>query len=145
MTLWRRALGILLATREARWFSRLERTPQNAYRYGAWTIAISLSNREFLNQSPPHALFELHVWRDEKPVAVLDVLACVSIRGRTLRLTDAHIGSDHGNYAGRLRRDGLNALCHALKVSANVDTVIVEGGVRNTGRNRGRAPKPIEC
>ena len=140
-----RTIRYFLATHEQRWFTRLETTPQNAYTYQAWTVRIALAEREFVAAQPPHALFTLRIWHCQTEIAVLDLLACVSIRRRILRLTDAHIGSDHGNFAGKLGRGGLNALCHALKETAHVHTVFVQGGVRNTGRNPGRAPKPFKC
>jgi hypothetical protein len=138
-----RLLGRFLTSREQRWFLTLEKSPQNAYRYKGWTIRLSLLEREFVDGDPPHALLGVGVWNAENHVADLDVLARVSIAGRVLRLTDAHIGSDHGTFVGKLQRERLNALGNALKESAHVDTIIVEGGVRNTGTNSGRAPKPF--
>ena len=72
------------------------------------------------------------------PLGVVEVLGSVMRVGRVLLIRRAHID---GLYPGALRRSGLNAICRKLMEEADVDEVVIEGGARSTGKNRGRVPR----
>jgi hypothetical protein len=72
------------------------------------------------------------------PVGTVEVLGNVTRVGRVLYIRKAHID---GLYPGALRRSGLNAICQKILEEADVDQIVVEGGSRSTGKNRGRVPK----
>lgn len=74
------------------------------------------------------------------PVGTLEVAGCVSIIGRVLYVKGAHA---QGLTSGALKRAGLNAICRKVLEVANVDEIVIQGGVRTTGRNQGRPPKPF--
>ena len=74
------------------------------------------------------------------PIGVVEVLGNVTQVGRVLYIRRAHID---GLYPGALRRSGLNAICRKLMEEADVDEIVIEGGARSTGKNRGRVPKPF--
>jgi hypothetical protein len=71
---------------------------------------------------------------------VMHLLGSVSLVGRILTIDRVHV---QGLRPGSLGRSGLNAIGRKLLVEADVDTIIVQGGVRTTGCNKGKLPKPI--
>jgi hypothetical protein len=60
--------------------------------------------------------------------------------GRVLRVDGAHV---QGLAPGALGRAGLNAIGRKLLEEADVDQIVVQGGARTTGRNKGERPRPI--
>lgn len=72
------------------------------------------------------------------PAGTLELMASVSIRGRSLSMMGAHV---QGLHPGTLGRSGLNAIGLALLELADVDEIVIQGGVRTTGRRRGRRPR----
>ena len=74
------------------------------------------------------------------PIGELQVAGSVSIVGRVLFIDRVHV---QGLHPGALGRAGLNAIGRKLLEVADVDKIVVQGGVRTTGRNKGKRPKPI--
>lgn len=74
------------------------------------------------------------------PVGVMEVCAKISKVGNTLHVVMAHV---EGLEPGRLGRSGLNAIGRKILAEAGVEEVIIEGGARTTGRNKGRPPRVI--
>lgn len=74
------------------------------------------------------------------PAGSLELAGSVSRKGRTLHVEGAHV---QGLHPGALGRGGLNAIGRKLMELADVDQIIIQGGVRSTGCNRGRAPRPF--
>lgn len=72
------------------------------------------------------------------PVGELQIVGSVSIVARVLRIERAHI---QGLHPGALGRAGLNAIGRKFLEEADVDKIIVQGGTRTTGRNKGRRPR----
>jgi hypothetical protein len=74
------------------------------------------------------------------PVGTMEVLGNVTRVGRVLYIRKADMD---GLYRGALGRSGLNAICQKIMEEADVDQIVIEGGTRSTGKNRGRIPKPF--
>jgi hypothetical protein len=72
------------------------------------------------------------------PVGTLEVVASVGINERILYVKGAHA---QGLKSGALGRAGLNAICRSVLEVADVDQLVIQGGTRTTGCNRGRPPK----
>jgi hypothetical protein len=71
---------------------------------------------------------------------ILELIGEVRIEGRTLYMDKMPA---QGLIPGALGRSGLNAIGQRLLQEADVDEIIIQGGVRTTGPNRGRAPRVI--
>ncbi|HYP57098.1 MAG TPA: hypothetical protein VEQ35_02310 [Beijerinckia sp.] len=74
------------------------------------------------------------------PLGTLDLVGEVKRIGRILYVDRAHV---QGLKPGALGRDGLNAIGRKLLKEADVDKIVVYGGVRTTGKGKGRRPQPI--
>lgn len=74
------------------------------------------------------------------PAGEVRLIGSVSIVGRVLHIEKAHVG---GLAPGALGRAGLNAIGRKLLEVADVDQIIIQGGFRSTGKNKGKAPRPI--
>src|SRR5262249_38556597 len=78
------------------------------------------------------------------PGVVIEILGSVSIVDRALRIDRAHID---GASPGRVGRAGLNAIGRKLLQLANeiehVESILIQGSTRATGRNAGKRPRPI--
>jgi hypothetical protein len=74
------------------------------------------------------------------PVGKVEVLANVTLAGRTLYVREAHI---QGLNAGALGRAGLNAIGRKVLEEIDADEIVIEGSTRTTGKNPGRRPRPI--
>ncbi len=74
------------------------------------------------------------------PVGTLEIIGSIELHGRVMRVMDAHV---QGLTPGALGRAGLNAIGRKLMDEANVDEIVIQGGVRTTGRNRGRRPRAL--
>src|SRR3954467_1673633 len=74
------------------------------------------------------------------PIGRVQLLGNVTIEGRILTISDAHIG---GLSANKLGRAGLNALGRKLLEEADVDQIIVQGSARTSGRWNGHIPRPV--
>jgi hypothetical protein len=74
------------------------------------------------------------------PMGTLEVIGSISRIERVLRIDGAHV---QGLAPGTLGRAGLNAIGRKLLEEADVDEIIVQGGARTTGRNKGARPRPI--
>ena len=74
------------------------------------------------------------------PIGVLEIIGSVTLVGRTLRIDGAHV---QGLRPGTLGRAGLNAIGRKLLEAADVDEVVIQGGVRTTGQRKGKIPRPI--
>lgn len=72
------------------------------------------------------------------PVGVVSLAGCVTRTEGLLRISGAHIG---GLWRGALGRAGLNAIAQKVMEVADVEEIVIQGGVRTTGRNRGRPPR----
>ena len=79
------------------------------------------------------------------PVGTLEVIGSVSKVGRTLRIDGAQFPmlNVQGLAPGALGRAGLNAIGRKLLEEADVDEIVIQGGARTTGRNKGARPRPI--
>jgi hypothetical protein len=74
------------------------------------------------------------------PIGVMSLMASVSIVNRVLLMDHTHVG---GLKPGALGRAGLNAIGRKLMELTDVDEIIIQGSTRTTGRNEGKAPRPI--
>ena len=74
------------------------------------------------------------------PAGEIRLIGSLSIVGRVLHIDAAHVG---GLAAGALGRAGLNAIGRKLLEVADVDQIVIQGGARSTGRNKGKVPRPI--
>ena len=73
------------------------------------------------------------------PVGVVEIIGRITIEGRVLHALAVHIGGLEANAIGIA---GLNAIAQRVLEEADVDQIIVEGGVRTTGRGLGKRPRP---
>jgi hypothetical protein len=74
------------------------------------------------------------------PIGVLELIGSVTRSGRVLHIDRAHV---QGLAPGAIGRAGLNAIGRKLLEEADVDEIVIQGGARTTGRNKGRLPRPI--
>ena len=74
------------------------------------------------------------------PAGTIEIIGSVTRRGRVLHLDQVHV---QGLAPGSLGRAGLNAIGRKLLAEADVDQIIVQGGTRTTGRNKGKRPKRL--
>ena len=74
------------------------------------------------------------------PAGILHLAGRVTRMDRTLWVDGAHV---QGVRPGALGRAGLNAIGRKFMEAADVDEIIIQGGVRTTGRKQGRAPRRI--
>jgi hypothetical protein len=74
------------------------------------------------------------------PVGTIEIIGSVTRRGRVLHLDRVHV---QGLASGALGRAGLNAIGRKLLEEADVDEIILQGGTRTTGRNKGKRPPPF--
>jgi hypothetical protein len=74
------------------------------------------------------------------PIGTIEIIGSVTRRGRVLRLDRVHV---QGLAPGALGRAGLNAIGRKLLEEADVDEIVIQGGARTTGRNKGKQPRPI--
>jgi hypothetical protein len=74
------------------------------------------------------------------PIGVLELIGSFSLVERVLSIDRVHV---QGLAVGSLGRAGLNAIGRKLLEVADVDQIVVQGGVRTTGRNKGKLPRPI--
>ena len=74
------------------------------------------------------------------PIGVIEMIGSVARRGRVLYLDRVHV---QGLRPGVLGRAGLNAIGRKLLEEADVDEIVIQGGARTTGRNKGKLPRPI--
>jgi hypothetical protein len=74
------------------------------------------------------------------PIGVLEVIGSISRVGRVLHFDGVHV---QGLTPGALGRAGLNAIGRKLLEEADVDQIVIQGGTRTTGRNKGKRPRPI--
>jgi hypothetical protein len=74
------------------------------------------------------------------PAGVIEIAGAVSVAGRVLYLDGVHI---QGLHPGAVGRAGLNAIGRKLLEEADVDKIVIQGGVRTTGCNKGRRPRPF--
>jgi hypothetical protein len=74
------------------------------------------------------------------PIGTIEVIGSFSRIGRVLHVDGAHV---QGLSAGALGRSGLNAIGRKLLEEADVDQIVIQGGVRTTGRSKGKLPRPI--
>jgi hypothetical protein len=99
-----------------------------------WTSdQITITLEEIDTHEPPVALMKIST-----PVGDLRLLALIVFDDDTLHMKDAHI---EGLHAGACGRAGLNAIGRKLLEVANVSKIVIQGGIRTTGRNPGRRPK----
>ncbi|KQP34213.1 hypothetical protein ASF27_01205 [Methylobacterium sp. Leaf102] len=75
----------------------------------------------------------------QTPRGSLDVMAEVTLLGRTLVLTGLHIGGDPAEQWGAA---ALRDIVQGVMEQLDVDEIHIVGGVRTTGANPGRAPRP---
>ena len=66
------------------------------------------------------------------------LMASVRFEARTIYLDGVHIG---GSHAGRLGRTGLNAIARKVLEESGADEIVIQGSIRTSGRNPGRAPR----
>lgn len=88
----------------------------------------------------------LFVEQDEMMVQVTTPSGTIELAGRISRIDRVlHADGVHvqGLHPGALGRTGLNAIARKLLEIADVDQIVIQGGVRTTGCNKGRAPKPF--
>jgi hypothetical protein len=101
-----------------------------------WTSdQITITLEEIDTHEPPVALIKIST-----PVGDLRLLALIVFEDDTLYMRGAHV---EGLYAGACGRAGLNAIGRKLLEVANVSRIVIQGGIRTTGRNAGRRPKII--
>src|SRR5262249_54053589 len=74
------------------------------------------------------------------PVGLLQMIGSVFRVGRVLHIEGAHV---QGLTRGALGRAGLNAIGRKLLEEADVDTIVIKGGSRTTGKNQGKSPRRI--
>jgi hypothetical protein len=74
------------------------------------------------------------------PIGVLEVAGSISRTGRVLYIDGAHV---QGLAPGAVGRTGPNAIGRKLLEEADVDQIVIQGGARTTGRNKGARPRPI--
>jgi hypothetical protein len=74
------------------------------------------------------------------PIGVLELIGSFSLVERVLYIDRAHV---QGLSVGSLGRAGLNAIGRKLLEIADVDQIVIQGGVRTTGKNKGKLPRPI--
>jgi hypothetical protein len=99
-----------------------------------WTSEqITITLEEIDTHDPPVALV-----RVSTPAGDIRLLAIILLEEKTLHMKEAHV---EGLYSGACGRAGLNAIGRKLLEVANVERIIIQGGVRTTGRNAGRRPK----
>ena len=101
---------------------------RNAYMWRSTSIAI-----EIVQAEGHEAIVAI-----DTPAGRLELMGTISIGGRVLTISGAHV---QGLEPGRLGRTGLNAIGRALLDIADVDQIIIQGGVRTTGRRQGRRPR----
>jgi hypothetical protein len=78
--------------------------------------------------------------RISTPAGNVDLLGAAWFEERTLYMKDVHIG---GLEPGARGLSGLNAIGRRFLEVAGVKQIIIQGGVRTTGRNPGRPPTPF--
>lgn len=74
------------------------------------------------------------------PAGIIELLGAAWYDGRTLHISEAHIG---GLSRGACGRAGLNAIGKKFLEVAVVDEIIIQGAARSTGRNVGKVPRAI--
>jgi hypothetical protein len=74
------------------------------------------------------------------PVGVIEVIGRFSRIERILHVDGAHV---QGLAPGALGRVGLNAIGRKLLEEADVDQIVIQGGARTTGQNKGKVPRAI--
>jgi hypothetical protein len=74
------------------------------------------------------------------PAGTIEIIGSVTLRERVLHLDRVHV---QGLTPGALGRSGLNAIGRKLLEEADVDEIVIEGGARTTGRNKGKRPRPF--
>lgn len=87
---------------------------------------------ELLEADGPVALVRIAT-----PVGTIDLIGEITFRDRSMLISAAHID---GPGAGTVGRAGLNAIGAKLLLVADVESFVVQGGTRTTGRNAGRPP-----
>ncbi|WP_165602107.1 hypothetical protein [Methylobacterium indicum] len=73
------------------------------------------------------------------PWGTLDVMAQVTLEGRSLRLDGMHIGGDASKRWGAA---ALRDVAQGVVEELDVDEIQLVGGVRTTGAHPGREPRP---
>lgn len=74
------------------------------------------------------------------PVGTIEIIGSCSLIGRVLHVDRVHV---QGLSPGALGRAGLNAIGRKLLEEADVDQIIIQGGARSTGPNKGKRPRTI--
>jgi hypothetical protein len=74
------------------------------------------------------------------PVGTLEVIGSVSKMGAPSASTEP---MSKVSLPGRSDGAGLNAIGRKLLEEADVDEIVIQGGARTTGRNKGARPRPI--
>jgi len=74
------------------------------------------------------------------PAGRIDLIGEPLFVGRVLIVNGAHVS---GLTPGACTRAGLNAIGRKLLEWADVDEIVIQGSIRTTGRNAGRAPRII--
>ncbi len=74
------------------------------------------------------------------PVGILRLAGAVRLTGGVLLIDSAHV---EGLAPGVLGRGGLNAIGSKILEMTGADSLVLQGSARTTGRNPGRAPRPI--
>ena len=70
----------------------------------------------------------------------IEGIANFKIDGDKLRLDGLHL---HGSSAGKIGRVKLFQIAKDLGIEMNVKEVVIQGGRRTTGRQKGKIPSPI--
>jgi hypothetical protein len=66
------------------------------------------------------------------------MMGSVRFETGTIYLDAAHIG---GGHVGQLGRAGLNAIARKVLEESGADEIVIQGSIRTSGRNPGRAPR----
>lgn len=74
------------------------------------------------------------------PAGTIEIVGNVTLVGGRLTIDGAHV---QGLSPGALRWAGLNAIGCRILEETGASSLIIQGGIRTTGRNRGRRPSPI--
>lgn len=72
------------------------------------------------------------------PLGRVEILGRSWLAGRTLLGAEVHLG---GLSANALGAAGLNAIAQKVLKDADVDSIIIQGGVRTSGRLIGKRPR----
>ena len=95
-------------------------------------IEVTIDDDDF---DPPTVLV-----RVTTPIGVVEIIGNLRPVGRDLYIDKAHVG---GLAAGLLGRAGMNAIGRKLLEVADVAQLIVQGGVRTSGRGKGKIPRVV--